>query len=62
MPRCTRGMSMGLFMHEGRDVLVTFSAGVTVWRVGETLDSAVERADGALYEAKRAGKNRTCVA
>jgi diguanylate cyclase len=62
LTRVQRGMSMGLFMHEGRDVLVTFSAGVTVWRVGETLDSAVERADGALYEAKHSGKNRTCVA
>jgi diguanylate cyclase len=51
---------MGLFMHEGRDVFVTFSAGVTVWRAGEPLDAAIERADGALYEAKRAGKNRTC--
>jgi diguanylate cyclase len=55
-------MSMGLFMHEGRDVLVTFSAGVTVWRVGESMDSAIERADSALYEAKRAGKNRTSMA
>jgi diguanylate cyclase len=62
LTRVQRGMSMGLFMHEGRDVLVTFSAGVTVWRVGESMDSAIERADSALYEAKRAGKNRTCMA
>jgi diguanylate cyclase len=62
LTRVQRGMSMGLFMHEGRDVLVTFSAGVTVWRSGETMDSAIERADGALYEAKRSGKNRTCMA
>jgi diguanylate cyclase len=62
LTRVQRGMSMGLFMHEGRDVLVTFSAGVTVWRTGETMDSAIERADGALYEAKRTGKNRTCMA
>jgi diguanylate cyclase len=61
LTRVQRGMSMGLFMHEGRDVLVTFSAGVTVWRTGETMDSAIERADGALYEAKRTGKNRTCM-
>ena len=27
---------------------------------GEALDAALERADRALYEAKRSGKNRTC--
>jgi diguanylate cyclase len=62
LTRLQRSLSMGLFMHEGRDVLVTFSAGVTAWRSGESLDAAIERADGALYEAKRTGKNRTCTA
>ena len=49
-------------MHEGREVFVTFSAGVTAWRPGEALEAALERADEALYEAKRTGKNRTCIA
>jgi diguanylate cyclase len=62
LTRVQRGMSMGLFMHEGREVFVTFSAGVTAWRAGEPLDTALERADAALYEAKRTGKNRTCTA
>jgi diguanylate cyclase len=35
---------------------------VTALRAGEALDAALERADRALYEAKRTGKNRTCVA
>jgi diguanylate cyclase len=61
LTRVQRKLSMGLFMHEGREVFVTFSAGVTVWRHGEPLGSALERADSALYEAKRTGKNRTCV-
>jgi diguanylate cyclase len=62
LTRVQRSLSMGLFMHEGREVFVTFSAGVTVWRPGEPLGSSLERADCALYEAKRAGKNRTCLA
>ncbi len=61
LTRVQRSLSMSLFMHEGREVFVTFSAGVTVWQVGEPLGSSLERADSALYEAKRTGKNRTCV-
>jgi diguanylate cyclase len=62
LTRLQRQLSAGLFMHEGREVFVTFSAGVTRHRPGEALDSALERADQALYEAKRTGKNRTCTA
>ena len=62
LARLQRRLSASLFMHEGREVFVTFSAGVTAFRTGETLDAALERADRALYEAKRTGKNRTCVA
>jgi diguanylate cyclase len=62
LARLQRVLSMSLFLHEGREVFVTFSAGVTAWRPGETLDEAIERADSALYEAKRSGKNRTCAA
>lgn len=60
--RLQRSLSASLFMHEGRDVFVTFSAGVTLYRQGETLEHALDRADEALYEAKRTGKNRACVA
>ncbi|HEU5294395.1 MAG TPA: GGDEF domain-containing protein [Burkholderiaceae bacterium] len=62
LARLQRQLSASLFMHEGRDVFVTFSAGVTALRAGESLDVALERGDRALYEAKRTGKNRTCVA
>ena len=62
LTRLQRSLSVGLFMHERKTVFVTFSAGVTVYRAGETLEQALERADAALYEAKRTGKNRTCVA
>ena len=62
LTRLQRSLSEALFLHEGRDVFVTFSAGVTAWRAGEPLQPALERADEALYEAKRTGKNRTCMA
>ena len=62
LTRLQRQLSASLFMHDGREVFVTFSAGVTDYRPGEALELALERADEALYEAKRTGKNRTCIA
>jgi diguanylate cyclase len=61
LTRLQRSLTEALFLHEGREVFVTFSAGVTLWRSGESLEASLERADEALYEAKRSGKNRTCV-
>ncbi len=62
LTRMQRKLSGGLFLHEDRDVLVTFSAGVAACGVGESIEDVLERADRALYEAKRSGKNRTCIA
>ncbi|MEQ1805641.1 MAG: diguanylate cyclase [Burkholderiaceae bacterium] len=62
LTRLQRQLSSGLFLHEDKDVFVTFSAGVTLCGSSESIEDVLERADGALYEAKRAGKNRTCVA
>lgn len=61
LTRLQRSLSGGLFMHDNKPVFVTFSAGVTAYRDGETIEAALERADQALYEAKRSGKNRTCI-
>jgi diguanylate cyclase len=62
LTRLQRSLSGSLFMHEDQPVFVTFSAGVTTYRPGERIEEALERADEALYEAKRSGKNRTCIA
>ncbi|MEA2390366.1 MAG: hypothetical protein QOK31_475 [Solirubrobacteraceae bacterium] len=37
----------------------TCSAGITTWQPGEPAEAAIRRADGALYEAKRNGRDRT---
>lgn len=39
--------------------LPTFSAGVAQFQAGETASSLIERADAALYAAKRKGRDRT---
>lgn len=61
LTRLQRQLTASLFMHDGKEVFVTFSAGVTRYRPGETIEAALERADEGLYEAKRTGKNRTCI-
>ena len=49
--------------HNGeRFPMPTFSAGLAEYRHGETLSDFVERADAALYRAKRMGRNRIEIA
>jgi diguanylate cyclase len=48
---------------DGREIgNVTLSAGVATLRRGEDAESFVERADAAMYAAKRAGRNRAMAA
>ncbi len=61
LTRLQRALTGGLFMHKDKQVFVTFSAGVTRYRGDERIEESLERADQALYEAKRTGKNRTCI-
>jgi len=61
LTRLQRSLTGGLFMHDQKQVFVTFSAGVTDYRLPERIEDSLERADQALYEAKRTGKNRTCI-
>jgi diguanylate cyclase len=46
------------FEHDGESRVISFSGGVTRWAESETLETALQRADDAMYRAKRAGKNR----
>jgi diguanylate cyclase len=53
--RCIEGVG---FRGEQQPVRITLSCGVTALRVDDTPDQAFERADRALYTAKRNGRNR----
>lgn len=61
LTRLQRTLSAEFFTHDDKKVFITFSAGVTQYRLGEAIEAALDRADLALYEAKRTGKNRTCL-
>ena len=41
-----------------RDLAISVSAGFSAYRLGEPTEQALSRADAALYEAKRKGRNR----
>ena len=62
MVRLQRNLTKAFFLHEDEHVLITFSAGVALLREGEAQTAVIERADNAMYEAKRTGKNRVCAA
>jgi diguanylate cyclase len=61
LTRLQRTLSAEFFTQDEKKVFVTFSAGVTQYRLEEAIEAALDRADVALYEAKQTGKNRTCV-
>ena len=58
MVRVQRELTRKFFLHDNKKVLITFSAGITQRRDGETEQAVVGRADKALYQAKNTGKNR----
>ena len=41
---------------------LTTSAGLAAWRTGDSQEQLIARADGALYEAKRGGRDQTVTA
>lgn len=60
--RLQRGLTKKYFLDKNERVLITFSAGVAERMPGESQDALIARADAAMYEAKRSGKNRVCLA
>ncbi|MGB6099419.1 MAG: diguanylate cyclase [Comamonas sp.] len=62
LKRLQRELSAHYFLSNDEHVLMTFSAGVTQLANDEESAVALQRADQAMYLAKRAGKNRVVAA
>jgi diguanylate cyclase len=62
MTRLQRELTKHFFLHENEKVLITFSAGVALRQPNEEQAALVKRADMAMYEAKKTGKNRVVIA
>jgi diguanylate cyclase len=60
--RLQRALTRRLFLHNNERLLITFSCGVALRKQGESRDALLDRADKALYRAKREGKNRVYTA
>lgn len=58
LTRLQRELTRRFFMHDNEKVLITFSAGVTQMLPEDNQASVIKRADEAMYEAKKSGKNR----
>lgn len=56
--RLQRELTKRFFLHNNEKLLITFSAGVTAFRSEENRNETIARADAAMYQAKRTGKNR----
>lgn len=62
MERVQRELTRRFFLHDNNKLLITFSAGVAELGDAEQPANAIQRADQAMYLAKRAGKNRVMAA
>ena len=60
--RLQRELTKKFFLHDNERVLVTFSAGVALRNSEESREDVLARADKAMYQAKKAGKNRVVAA
>lgn len=49
------------YAYDGKELQLTVSIGLTTLQPDETLHTLLSRADHAMYRAKQAGRNRTCV-
>jgi diguanylate cyclase (GGDEF)-like protein len=60
--RLRRSIAAAQVEHAGRSITFSISLGVATLISGEDLESAIGRADGALYRSKTEGRNRVTLA
>ena len=60
--RLQRELTRKFFLHNNERKLITFSAGVALRTPNEAAEDVIARADKAMYQAKKAGKNRVVAA
>ena len=60
--RLQRELTKKFFLHENDRILVTFSAGIAQRAPQESREDVIGRADKAMYQAKKTGKNRVVMA
>lgn len=58
MTRLQRELTKRFFLHNNHKILITFSAGVTEYVAADDQESVIARADDAMYQAKKTGKNK----
>jgi diguanylate cyclase len=56
--RLQRVLTKKFFMHNNERLLITFSAGIALFKPDEGQESVLQRADQSMYLAKQTGKNR----
>jgi len=62
MTRLQRALTTHIFVADNSRILITFSAGVAAIGPDGNAYDAIDRADKAMYAAKRAGRNRVLLA
>jgi len=60
--RLQRELARSQFPNDGQGRVMTFSGGAAAWHPGESLAQVLQRADAAMYQAKRSGKNLVVIA
>ncbi len=56
--RLQRELTKKIFLHNNERLLITFSAGISLFKMNEEQETVLHRADQAMYLAKSTGKNR----